>query len=288
METKQVRATLPAEMINMGGLFIRQALPTMQIQSLDPFLLLHDARLKFNANTPAKHQGVGPHPHRGFSPVTFILEGAVHHRDSRGNDHIAEKNSVQWMHAGMGIIHSERPSQAIIDAENRQSFIQLWVNSPQKAKMDIPSYQYASVSEMPVLTSDHESIKLHLVCGQYRSKNGPIQPISDVTILWGKATASSTCSIEIKDQQASFIYLMEGTLNVGGYGILEAQTMLVFEDGEGKIPLTATTNAQFICAMGRPLNEPIVQQGPFVMNTETEILQAMRDYQMGKMGFLIE
>ena len=114
-ELKKVSHLLPAQNMDMGGFPIKQALPTQKVQQFDPFLLLHHARTRYSSRKPARIQGVGPHPHRGFSPVTFVIEGAVHHRDSRGNSQVAKAGEVQWMHAGMGIIHSERPSKELVD-----------------------------------------------------------------------------------------------------------------------------------------------------------------------------
>ena len=116
---KSVKAVLPATEIDMGGFPVKQALPKQQFAQLDPFLLVHHGHGKYSNRRPAKQQGIGPHPHRGFSPVTFVIEGAVHHRDSRGNSQVAKQGEVQWMNAGAGIIHSERPSEEIADARDK-------------------------------------------------------------------------------------------------------------------------------------------------------------------------
>ena len=131
---KKVKFLIPAFDIDMGGIPLKQALPTIKVDQVDPFLLLHHGELKYNENAKALHQGVGAHPHKGFSPVTFVIEGEIHHRDSRGNNQIAKKGEVQWMHAGAGIVHSERPSQALIDRNGTNEIIQLWVNSPADRK----------------------------------------------------------------------------------------------------------------------------------------------------------
>ena len=106
---RNVRFLIPAYDIDMGGIPLKQALPTNKVEQVDPFLLLHHAEYTYTSDAPALHQGIGPHPHRGFSPVTFVVEGEVHHRDSWSNNQVARKGEVQWMHAGAGIIHSERP-----------------------------------------------------------------------------------------------------------------------------------------------------------------------------------
>ena len=123
MENRKVKHILPAEKIDMGGFPVKQALPTQQVQQVDPFLLLHHARVKPIYDRPAKTQGVGPHPHRGFSPVTFVIEGEVHHQDSRGNNQVAKAGEVQWIHTGAGIIHSERPTENLIENKGVQELI---------------------------------------------------------------------------------------------------------------------------------------------------------------------
>ncbi|MGB0424709.1 MAG: pirin family protein, partial [Flavobacteriales bacterium] len=146
---KNVKYILPATTIDMGGFPVKQALPTQNIQQLDPFLLLHHARAKFNKDRPAKHQGIGPHPHRGFAPVTFVIEGEVQHRDSWGNNQVAKTGEVQWMYSGAGIVHSERPTQDLVESGGYQEIVQLWVNSSSNFKKTPPKYHHLSAANMP-------------------------------------------------------------------------------------------------------------------------------------------
>ena len=131
---KKATYLLPADEVDMGGIPVKQPLPTNKVDQVDPFLLLDHLRIKYYNDRTAKIQGIGPHPHRGFFPVTFIIEGELHHRDSRGNNQIAKEGEVQWMHAGAGIIHSERPSEALAARNGTQEIIQLWINSPADKK----------------------------------------------------------------------------------------------------------------------------------------------------------
>jgi redox-sensitive bicupin YhaK (pirin superfamily) len=126
---RSVSAALYAEPYDMGGFPIEQPFPTSRIEQIDPFILLHHADVKVPTHIPPKKAGVGPHPHKGFSPVTFIFKGAVHHRDSRDNNSIIHEGGVQWMNAGRGIIHSERPPENIMELGGRQEIIQMWVNT---------------------------------------------------------------------------------------------------------------------------------------------------------------
>jgi len=130
-----------AGFVNMGGIEVRQPLPTKRLDMLDPFLLLHHHKTRIKRGKKQDEVGVGPHPHRGFVPVTFVLEGEVHHRDSLGNDSIVTKHGTQWTESGNGIIHSERPSQAFLDRGGDYEIIQLWVNTPAEMKLNPPVYQ---------------------------------------------------------------------------------------------------------------------------------------------------
>ena len=151
---KSVKAILPATEIDMGGFPLKQALPKQQFDQIDPFLLVHHGRAKYSNRRPAKQQGIGPHPHRGFSPVTFVIEGAVHHRDSRGNSQVAKQGEVQWMNAGAGIVHSERPSEDVANSHGRQEIVQLWINTPASKKMQPPAYYHLSEELMSKMESE--------------------------------------------------------------------------------------------------------------------------------------
>ena len=285
---KQVKATLPAEMIDMDGLPVKQPFPTQNISQIDPFLLLHHARVVTMNDRPARIQGVGPHPHRGFSPVTFVIEGEVRHQDSRGNDQIAKEGEVQWIHSGAGIIHSERPTQELVDRGGVQEMVQLWINSPAAKKMNEPEYIHVSSNDIPRVSDDSKDSDIKLISGSYGGKNGPFQGQSELLILWGKVKPGAEHSFTIPAAYSSSVYVIKGCLTVEGYGITYPESLLFFEESGDQISITAKTETEFLLLAGLPLNEPKVQHGPFVMNTETEILEAMRDYQMGKMGFLVE
>src|SRR5687767_4292454 len=154
MKNRTVTHLLPADQFDMGGMPIRQAFPTAQVEQIDPFLLLHHADIKVPKHIEPDHGGVGPHPHRGFSPVTFIFQGGVHHRDSRGNDSVVYAGGAQWMNAGMGVMHSERPPKDIHEIGGRQEIIQLWINTPSKNKMDQPKYFQDQENETGKFVSD--------------------------------------------------------------------------------------------------------------------------------------
>lgn len=285
---RKVRFLIPAYDIDMGGIPLKQALPTNNVQQVDPFLLLHHAEFTYTSDAPALHQGIGPHPHRGFSPVTFVVEGEVHHRDSWGNNQVAKKGEVQWMHAGRGIIHSERPSQKLAEKNGKQELIQLWINTPAAKKMQEPLYQYLPKKSIPVFISEGKLIKSKLVAGNYKGLHGKIKTESELLIIWGDAENNGAETYTVPELLNAMLYVIRGNLRISGYGMVEEKSLVVFDNAATDIEIIAQAEAQFLLLAGVPVNEEVVQQGPFVMNTTTQILEAMRDYRMGKMGILIE
>jgi redox-sensitive bicupin YhaK (pirin superfamily) len=288
MVHKKVKYLLPSVDVDMGGTLIKQALPNPHVVQVDPFLLLHHGKFSFTNLAPALHQGIGPHPHRGFSPVTFVVDGEVHHRDSRGNSQIACKGDVQWLNAGAGIIHSERPSQKLTECNGHQEIIQLWINTPAVNKMKQPSYHYFPANKIPAFHSEDQLITNKLIAGKYKDVQSMVSTEQDLLIIWSDALSDGNQIISTLEEFNTMLYIIHGTVRIGGYGIVDAENLLVFDQSPGEIEIFSKTASQYILLSGAPLNEKVVQQGPFVMNSETEILMAMRDYQMGKMGMLIE
>lgn len=288
LSIKKVKYLLPSTEIDMGGFPVKQALPTQKVQQLDPFLLLHHAKTKYSNRKLAKHQGIGPHPHRGFSPVTFVIKGEVHHRDSWGNNQIAKEGEVQWMHAGAGIVHSERPSNALIDGERKQEIVQLWINSPSSKKMLPPTYSYVPKNEMTLFSSDDKKVTNKLIAGQYDQYRGKVNTQSELLVIWGHGLKGGTQQLHIPKSHSSMLYLINGNITLKKYGILEEEHLAIFENEGDTIEMNFKEDGEFIFLSGKPLDEKVTQSGPYVMNNQTEILEAMRDYQMGKFGILIE
>lgn len=285
---RKVKALIPAFDIDMDGIAIKQALPTNNVNQVDPFLLLHHGKFTYTENASAMHQGIGPHPHRGFSPVTFVVEGEVHHRDSRGNNQIASQGEVQWMHAGAGIIHSERPSKALAESNGTQEIIQLWINSPANKKMQEPRYQFFAEADIPVFYSADRLMKNKLIAGNFNRLQSKIHTESEMIIIWSESLIGGNHSFHIPKEFNAMVYIIKGTIDIGGYGIVEEQSLVVFDNNSTNIEIQAKTPVEFLLLSGMRINEKVVQQGPYVMNTTTEIMEAMRDYRMGKMGLLIE
>ena len=287
MKARTIQHILYAAPMDMGGFPIRQPFPSQQVEQIDPFLLLHHADVKVPTHIAPQHAGVGPHPHRGFSPVSFIFKGGVHHRDSRGNNHVVYAGGTQWMHAGMGVIHSERPPVDIHEKGGRQELIQLWVNSPAKNKMDQPAYQPLSKEDTPVIRSADGLTQINVIAGTLDGVNGPVIPLSDVNTFTVEMKQGGKYFFSVPPSHNAFVYVLNGEMVSGTAKINGFEAAVFNQDGDG-FELEALTDTRFFIGTGEPLNERVASHGPFVMNTQTEIMEAFRDYQMGKMGVLIE
>ncbi|MBL1279847.1 MAG: pirin family protein [Fluviicola sp.] len=285
---RKVERIIPAFDIDMGGIPLKQALPTNNVPNFDPFLLLHHGSFKYTDRKPAIQQGIGPHPHSGFSPVTFVIDGEIHHRDSRGNNQVAKKGEVQWMNSGSGIVHSERPSDAIAKAAGSTKIIQLWINSPAVTKKEAPYYNHVSEKNLPTFFSEDKLVRSKLITGEYNNISGAMKGDSDLLILWNNAKKEGKQNLTIDDKYHLMIYIISGEIRVAGHGVVDPESLVLFENSGAKVEITANSDAEYLVLAGVPIKENVVQHGPFVMNTETEIMEAMRDYQMGKMGVLIE
>jgi redox-sensitive bicupin YhaK (pirin superfamily) len=286
MANKKVRTITYAHEVDMGGIPVMQPLPTRQVDQVDPFILLHHAIWEVKEGTDHRHAGVGPHPHRGFSPVTFIYQGAVHHRDSRGNDSVVHEGGVQWMHAGAGIMHSERPPKEVAENGGTQEIIQLWINTAQSQKMEQPVYNAITKEDMQVIES--ENMRVQVVSGELNGVQGSIQGVTPVTSAMWFAQESGEFKYDVPDGMHAILYILAGKIKLDGHGEVEERNMIAFGDEGETVSFTALEESKGLILMGKPLEEPIETYGPFVMTNQTEIMEAMRDFQMGKMGVLVE
>ena len=283
MKTQRtIQHILPAPLMNMGGMKIRQPIPSQKLSYLDPFVLLHHGHNFLSEDEDPNHAGVGPHPHRGFSPVTFVFKGGVRHRDSRQNDSSIYEGGVQWMNAGMGIIHSER----LLTPE--QEIIQMWVNTPTAHKMDQPTYYPLPKEQMPSTTSADGNITMNVVTGELLGLRGPIPIFTPINSAMIYSQAGGVITIPLPASHNAFIYLLDGYMRVGNTHRVTGKNMIVLNnDGDG-ITLEALEDTRALLMSGEPIGEEIVAQGPFVMNTDVQIMEAYRDFRKGKMGILIE
>ncbi|MBT9567349.1 MAG: pirin family protein [Thiobacillus sp.] len=273
MATRTIRQRVTAHEVSEGaGVTVHRSIGTPALRNLDPFLMLDH----FGSDNPDEYiAGFPEHPHRGFITFTYMLDGHMQHRDSMGNEGELTSGGVQWMKAASGVIHSEMPRQ--VDGLMRG--FQLWINLPASEKMSDPAYQEFSSASIPEVTLDGGRIRV--LAGEFKGTRGVIQdPFTDVLYLDVSLTAHQTFRLPLDDTRRVFVYVFEGGAALAGEP-LHAHTLGVLGAGDS-VELTASAEgARLILVAGKPLGEPVVQYGPFVMNTREEIEQAMADYRDG-------
>jgi len=285
---RTIRKIIPARKVNMGGIFLDQPLPTPGIDLIDPFLLIHHWKHSHPGGESEKDLGVGPHPHRGFSPVTIIYKGGVHHRDSRGNDSKVYAGGTQWMNSGMGIIHSERPVKELAENGGDFEIIQFWVNMPAKNKMDPPSYQPLAKENTKHIDSEDGKIHIAIIAGNFKGIQSTIKTLSPLLVLSLEIETNGELNIPIPEKFNALLYLLNGEIQINSENICHEKDMIWFNNDGNDILIKGNKNSRALILAGEPINETVTSYGPFVMNTQSDILQAMADYQKGKMGVLIE
>ena len=287
MQLRSLAHILPAQPMQMGPITIHQPLPTQRVDQIDPFLLLHHFG-PWEVGPGHDPLDLGPHPHRGFEPVTFLYQGGLRHRDSRNNTGILTGGDVQWMTAGRGIIHSERSNKDFLSSGGTLEGIQLWVNLAPEHKMIQPDYQDMKEASFPRVELPGGAI-LKVVAGSFAGKAGPTRTHSPIIAWQLELPAGATVELPVPEDHNFAAYMLDGKLSLPSGFSYEGRNLLHYKnDGEG-ISLTGKAlMTQVLLLGGVPLGAPVKQHGPFVMNTQTEIMEAMRDYQMGKMGVYIE
>ncbi len=266
-----------------GGFQIRRAFPSQQLSHLDPFLMLdHMGPMQVEAGEKA---GVSPHPHRGFETVTLMLEGELEHKDSEGNQGVIKPLEVQWMTAAHGIIHSEFPSLKFQEKGGTLHGLQLWVNLPAKDKLSKPKYQTLTASEMPMIKFGNAS-QLQVIAGVYEGEVAKTQIYTPLSYFYINLTSGDQFTHQLNKDWNNYLYVISGNIIVDGSEINEAQIAVLDPNDKLEVTVKSGESAQFIILAGEPIKEPIASYGPFVMNTEEEIYDAVRDYQAGKLGKL--
>jgi redox-sensitive bicupin YhaK (pirin superfamily) len=288
MKFRTVAQITEAGEVAMGPLTVKQPLPTQRVERVDPFLLLHHFG-PLEVEPGYDPLDLGPHPHRGFEPVTFLYQGGIRHRDSRGNTGHLEAGDVQWMTAGMGIIHSERASKVFREQGGTLEGIQFWVNLPKKDKMVQPRYQDIKAADIPRYTTADGLATVKVVAGQFGDLCGPALTHTPIQAWQLSLRVGGALELPLPAEHEALLYVLHGDVKLNNNWNYTDGKMLVFrQDGEG-IQLTGLAeDSELLLLSGEPLREPVAQWGPYVMNTQTEIMKAMRDYQMGKMGMYTE
>lgn len=280
---KTIRAVYRAGYTDYDGLDTYRAMPTrnLPIDALDPFLFLnHHGRQVYEPNNPGLP--FGPHPHKGFETVTFIIEGDLVHQDSTGFQSNIKAGGIQWMTAGRGIIHSELSSDQFRQNGGPIEILQLWVNLPSRLKNTPPGYVGLQKNDVPEIRPSH-GIVVHLVSGSWGDAKAPIQSLSDVHLSTIEFDLGATLDLNVPADRTVLFYVIKGALMVNGEDA-ETHDLVEFNKSGEQIDIKAKEDSLLLFGHALPTNEPVVAHGPFVMNTPEEIRQAFVDYQEGKFG----
>jgi redox-sensitive bicupin YhaK (pirin superfamily) len=266
-------AITPIQVMEGAGVRLRRSIATRQLDYLDPFLLFDH----FGSEDPQDYLAGFPlHPHRGIETVTYLLSGEVHHADSIGNSGSIKAGDVQWMTAGGGIMHEEMPQLA----QEPLNGFQLWVNLPAPLKMCRPRYQDVPSQKIPT-AEPQAGVAIRVIAGEVAGVKGPVTEIAAAPQYFDVSLASGAAyQFTVGSDHTAFAYLYSGSAAFGGT-IVAATRLAIFGPGDTIAVEAGTNGAKFLLVSGKPLGEPIARYGPFVMNTEEEIRQALHDLRNG-------
>lgn len=277
---RTIRNLHPAIREDIADLETYRALPVPSLKMIDPFLFLnHHGYQIYNPGNSGLP--FGPHPHRGFETVTFILEGDILHRDSAGHESIIHSGGIQWMTAGKGLIHSETSSDDFKRNGGPLEILQLWINLPASLKMSPPNYTGLQKNEITNHTSDNGKVEAHIVSGEWGNHVGPYRPLTDITAVILEIKSGGVTKFKIDRERSIFFYVIQGKLEVNGNTCGDRTTVEFNSDGD-YIEIVAEMDSKILLCHAYPIVEPVVTYGPFVMNTREEIEVAIRDFQSGK------
>jgi redox-sensitive bicupin YhaK (pirin superfamily) len=254
-------------------------------QKLSPFLLMDYH--PFHNYPPTKQlRGVGPHPHRGFETVTIAWQGTIAHHDSDGNAGVIGPGDVQWMTAASGILHKEYHEQAFAERGGPMHMMQLWVNLPRAHKMEPPRYQPILASEMATVELEEGAGVVRLIAGQFRGVRGPARTFSPINLWEIVLHPKGRLELSFPPRENAALLVLDGNVTINGHVEATENQLVLFANEGQDIQLRASSGARVLLLNGEPIDEPVVQYGPFVMNTTEEIRQAITDYKGGKFGKL--
>jgi hypothetical protein len=284
MSARTVKRLHPALRDDIGDLSTRRPVPGPAIAHLDPFLFLnHHGPQTY----PPNNRGLpfGPHPHRGFETVTFILEGELSHLDSGGHESVIRAGGVQWMTAGSGVVHAELSPDAFKRAGGPLEILQLWINLPARLKMTAPRYVGLQHEDVPALPLDDGRVTADLIAGELEGREGPVQSLTGLFMAVLRFASGGRVRPPVAPGRRVFLYVVRGQVRIAGTPAAAFHLAELNEDGDA-VEIEAEGEAVVLFGHGEPFNEPIFAHGPFVMNTREEIVQAIEDYQAGKFGRL--
>ena len=285
MTLKTVRAIHASHRDDIADLVTRRPVPGPRVQQIDPFLFLNHHGPQVY---PQNNRGLpfGPHPHRGFETVTFILEGELMHRDSAGYESVIRAGGVQWMTAGSGLVHAELAPDAFKRAGGPLEILQLWVNLPARLKFSPPRYQGLQGDHIPALAAAGGKAQLNLISGEWNGLTGPIDSLTGNFMSTITAQPGARLAFGGLAGRNVFLYVVSGAIRVNGQAASQ-HTLVELDLAGDEISIEADAAARLLYGHGAPLGEPVIAHGPFVMNTVEEIRQAIIDYQAGKFGSVV-
>ena len=279
MTDRSIKATHAAYRDDISDLITRRPVPNRGLDQVDPFLFLnhHGPQLYKAGNNGLPF---GPHPHRGFETVTFILEGSLAHMDTGGHESVIHAGGVQWMTAGSGLVHAELSPPEFKRAGGDMEILQLWVNLPPELKMTTPRYTGLQAPDIPAIAADGGAT-LHLVSGKFDGQTGPVDSLTGVMMSMVDLPAGTSVTLPAPKGRNVFFYVVRGAVDIGAVA-LEKFELTEFKDDGDRIKVSAPQGGFLLYGHADPIGAPVVARGPFVMNTEAEIREAIQDYQAGK------
>jgi len=264
-----------------GGFIVRRPFPSYGLSVVDPFLLIDEMGPVDYA--PGQAVGAPDHPHRGFETVTYVLAGEMEHEDSAGHRGSIGPGDVQWMTAGGGIIHSEEPSRALRERGGRMHGFQIWINLPAHLKMTTPRYQEVPAARIPTAATPDGRARVRVVAGQALGAQAVIDTHTPVIYQDWTVDAGADVTQPVPRDHQALVYVFEGAVWVGETRVGDGQ-MAILEAGDAVRLRGEPAGGRLLLLAGVPLHEPVARYGPFVMNNQAELVQAVADYQSGRMG----
>lgn len=286
-KTDQVKIYQPGSQHVVGdGFHVRNLFPSNDLdRELSPFVMLDYAGPTFYPATDTP-RGVGEHPHRGFETVTIVYQGLVAHRDSAGNSGVIGPGDVQWMTAASGIVHEELHEKEWAKRGGTLQAIQLWVNLPKSSKMSTPGYQTIVNDQIPVVQLDEGAGSLRVIAGSVGGAKGPAKTFTPIELYDLRLRAGRSMRLQIPNGYNVGLLILSGQASVEGSHRLPEAELAVFVSTGEPVTIIAEEDATILVMAGEAIDEPVARYGPFVMNTKAELVQAVNDYQAGKMGHL--
>lgn len=286
---KQVAKILnpPAPHMVGDGFRVHNFFPSGFKLEMSPFFMLdYNAKIDFSPRNEPR--GVGVHPHRGFETVTIAYQGAVAHHDSAGNSGIIYPGDVQWMTAASGILHKEYHEEEFSKKGGIFQMVQLWVNLPSKDKMSTPKYQGVKQSEIQHFDLPNNSGVIEIIAGEYHDKKGSVSTFSRVEMYNARLNGGGKANFSFPANYNTGIVVIEGKVKINETEIADTNQFVYFKNEGEEVKIEALEQSVLLILSGEPINEPIAAYGPFLMNTQEEIQQAIADYNNGKFGYLDE